>query len=112
MRLGVIGYGAIGRAVVGAWRQGGLGPRIEIAAVLVQKPRPDERGLMITHDPDRFFARSQDVVLECAGHGAVRAHGIRCLEHGADLVLTSIGALVDERLRTASRRLPRSPGAS
>ena len=101
MRLGVIGYGAIGRAVVDAWRGGELGPGIELAAVLVQKPRPDERGLVITHDPDRFFARSQDVVLECAGHGAVRAHGIRCLEHGADLVLTSIGALTDDRLRNS-----------
>jgi aspartate dehydrogenase len=96
MRLGVIGYGAIGRAVVDAWRDGGLGPRVEIAVVLVQRPRPAEPDLVITHEAERFFAQPQDVVLECAGHDAVRAYGVRCLEHGADLVLTSIGALVDE----------------
>jgi aspartate dehydrogenase len=96
MRLGVIGYGAIGGAVVDAWRQGGLGPRVEIAAVLVQRPRPAEPDLVVTHEAERFFAQPQDVVLECAGHDAVRAYGVRCLEHGADLVLTSIGALVDE----------------
>jgi len=38
-------------------------------------------------------------VLECAGHQAVRDHGARCLEAGADLVLTSIGALVDDAER-------------
>jgi predicted dinucleotide-utilizing enzyme len=32
------------------------------------------------------------VVLECAGHQAVRAHGLCCLEAGADLALTSVGA--------------------
>jgi aspartate dehydrogenase len=99
MRLGVIGYGAIGRAVVAAWQQAALGPRVELAAVLVRTPRAGVDDLPITHDPERFLAAQLDVVLECAGHQAVREHGVRCLEAGADLVLTSIGALVDEAQR-------------
>jgi aspartate dehydrogenase len=112
MRLGVIGYGAIGRAVVAAWRQGGLGD-VQIGAILVRRSRPDASDLLRTNDPGRFFDQGPDVILECAGHQAVRDHGVRCLEGGADLVLTSIGALVDDALRadleraaaTSNRRL-------
>jgi aspartate dehydrogenase len=98
MRLGLIGCGAIGGEVVRAAREGGLGPGIELAGVLVRRPRaaPDP---LITHEPDVFFDRDLEVVVECAGHRAVRDHGVRCLESGADLVLTSIGALVDDDLR-------------
>ncbi|MDF2780869.1 MAG: hypothetical protein K0S96_673 [Geminicoccaceae bacterium] len=99
MRLGVIGHGSIGREVVAAWRQGGLGPSVEVAAVLVRRPRPGTDDTLLTHEPERFFAQPLDVVLECAGHQAVGEHGVRCLEAGADLVLTSVGALVDEAER-------------
>jgi aspartate dehydrogenase len=105
MRLGLIGCGAIGGEVMRAARHGGLGGA-QLAAVLVRLPRavPDP---LITHEPDAFFDRDLEVVVECAGHQAVRDHGIRCLESGADLVLTSIGALVDDDLRARlSRRRP------
>jgi aspartate dehydrogenase len=104
MRLGLIGYGAIGGEVVRAAQQGGLGPGIQLAAVLVRRPRPEPDPLL-THDPESFFARDLAVVVECAGHQAVRELGVRCLASGADLVLTSIGALVDDDLR---RRLERA----
>ena len=98
MRLGLIGCGAIGREVLEAWRQGALGPEAQIVAVLVRVPR-GEPDPLITHDPEVFFDRDLELVLECAGHRAVREHGVRCLESGADLVLTSVGALVDDGLR-------------
>ena len=104
MRLGVIGYGAIGREVAAAWRRGDLGPQVELAAVLVRRPRPDAGDVLLTNDPDRFFEQRLGVILESAGHQAVRDHGIRCLEAGADLVLTSIGALVDDALRAGLER--------
>jgi aspartate dehydrogenase len=92
LRLGVIGYGAIGREVVAA-----RGPDYEIVSVLVRRPRADDP--LLTHDPERFLDLRPDAVLECAGHQAVRDHGARCLEAGADLVLTSVGALVDDALQ-------------
>ena len=98
MRLGLIGCGAIGGEVVRAARQGGLGPGVQLVAVLVRGPRAAPEPL-VTHDPKIFFDRDLDAVVECAGHRAVRDHGVRCLERGADLVLTSIGALVDDDLR-------------
>jgi aspartate dehydrogenase len=99
MRLGIIGCGAIGHEVVSAWRRGRLGQGVVLAAVLVRRPRPDNDDPPLTCDVERFLERDLDVVLECAGHLAVRDHGARCLESGADLVLTSIGALVDDGLR-------------
>ena len=98
MRLGLIGCGAIGREVLRAERAGELGQEIAIAAVLVRRERDDSDPAM-THDPNVFFEHDMDVVVECAGHQAVRDHSVRCLESGADLVLTSIGALVDDALR-------------
>jgi aspartate dehydrogenase len=81
MRLGLIGCGAIGREVMRAVREGGLGPKVQLAAVLVRRPRAEPDPL-ITHEPDMFFDLDLDVVLECAGHQAVREHGLRCLESG------------------------------
>jgi aspartate dehydrogenase len=101
MRLGMIGYGAIGREVLAASRRSALGAQVELAAVLVRRPRCVGHDLLVTDQAERFLEQSLDVVLECAGHEAVRAHGVRCLEAGADLVLTSIGALVDDALRAS-----------
>ena len=99
MRIGMIGYGAIGREVAAASRRGDFGPQVELAAVLVRRPRSAADGLLVTNEAGRFLDRSLDVVLECAGHRAVRDHGTCCLEAGADLVLTSIGALTGDALR-------------
>jgi aspartate dehydrogenase len=105
MRLGLVGLGAIGKAVV-ADVDNGAAPGVVVAAVLTRRPRPDEARAMI--DPQRFFATGLDAVLECAGHDAVRAHGERTLDAGADLLVTSAGALADEalisRLWTAAAR--------
>ncbi len=107
MRLGLIGCGAIGREVMRAAEQGALGPGIELAAVLVRRPR---EGPLITADAEAFWDRGLEAVLECAGHQAVRDHGVRCLDSGADLVLTSIGALVDDRLRQQLEQAATSAG--
>ncbi len=69
MKLGLIGYGAIGKHIEAAGLE-----NIELVSVLVKRPRPSGR---LTHDPERFFAHTFDAVAECAGHDAVRAHGQR-----------------------------------
>jgi aspartate dehydrogenase len=95
VRLGLIGYGAIGRHIEAA----DLGRDIELCAVLVKRPRNDDSSSRrLTNDPDRFFAHEFEAVAECAGHDAVRAHGQRVLENGADFLVTSVGAFTDETL--------------
>jgi aspartate dehydrogenase len=90
VRLGLIGYGAIGKHIEAAGLE-----NIELVSVLVRRPRNDA---MLTHDPERFFAHRFDAVAECAGHEAVRAHGQRVLERGADFLVTSVGAFTDSTL--------------
>lgn len=99
MRVGMIGLGAIGSAVLAAARAGRLGQGVELVRVLVRRPRPEEP--LATADFSAFLAARPEVVLEVAGHEALRWHGIACLEAGADLVLTSAGALVDDAFRLA-----------
>jgi aspartate dehydrogenase len=103
LKLGLIGYGAIGKHVEAALKAGSI-ENLELVAALVKRPRNEG---LLTHEPDRFFARRFDAVAECAGHEAVRSHGQRVLEHGADLLVTSVGAFTDttlfERLLAAAR---------
>ena len=95
LRLGLIGYGAIGRHVEAALK-GGQIENIELVAALPRRPR--DGASLLTHEPERFFARKFDAVAERAGHEAVRAHGVRALEAGADLLVTSVGAFTDDAL--------------
>jgi len=90
VKLGLIGYGAIGKHVEAADLE-----NIELVSVLVKRPRPDGK---LTHEPERFFAHRFDAVAECAGHEAVRMHGQRVLERGADFLVTSVGAFTDTAL--------------
>jgi aspartate dehydrogenase len=86
----MIGYGAIGKHVEAAKLE-----NIELVSVLVKRPRNEGK---LTHDANRFFSHTFDAVAECAGHEAVRTHGQRVLENGADLLVTSVGAFTDTEL--------------
>lgn len=97
MRVGMIGLGAIGGEVLAAARAGGLGEGLELVSVLVRRPRPEEP--LATIERARFLDARPEVVLEVAGHAALRAHGEACLEAGAHLLVTSAGALVDDAFR-------------
>lgn len=100
LRMSMMGLGAIGNGVLDALRDGTLGT-IDCPAVLVKRPRPfktDDTLPVLTHDPDLFFRFKVDLVLEVAGHEAVREHGARILRNGSDLMVTSIGALADQAL--------------
>lgn len=111
LRVGVIGYGAIGEGLVAAIRRGDAGDAACVG-VLVRRGRTVGE-VPVTADPDAFFAARADAVVECAGHDAVRAHGERALRAGADLLVTSVGAFADDGLlarmtgaaRAAGRRL-------
>jgi aspartate dehydrogenase len=109
----MIGHGAIGKAVAAAVADGAL-PGVSLISILVRRPRSDAKpDDIVTADPERFHGRRYDAVLEGAGHQSVRDHGERILKGGADLLLTSVGALTDDDLhrrllaaaRSAGRRL-------
>lgn len=98
VRLGMIGYGAIGKHVDAALKAGDI-ENLKLVAALVKRPRGQGiEGGILTHEPERFFAHAFDAVAECAGHGAVRTFGQRVLEGGADFLVTSVGAFTDTAL--------------
>lgn len=109
MRIGLIGLGAIGGEIARQAAGGLLGADLELASVLVRRPRQAPGGPVVTTDRAVFLATRPELVLECAGHQALREHGEQCLAAGADLLATSAGALADDGLRT---RLTAAAGAA
>jgi aspartate dehydrogenase len=96
MRIGLIGIGAIASDVVFYLQDN---EKIEITGALVL---PDdlsrETPFPLTTDYDEFMFHDPELVIECAGHGAVSAFGVKVLEADKDLMIVSIGALSDASL--------------
>lgn len=99
MRIAVIGYGAIGRFLIS---QLDCEPDIETCAVL-SLPRPDTCSKPVVDNVDELLSARPDLVVECAGHGALRVFGETVLRQGTDLLVVSVGALADSELETALR---------
>jgi len=94
LRVGLIGLGAIGSGLLRL-----LGPEddIEIVGALLRTPRAASPVPSFTALSD-LLGREPDVVVEMAGHEAVRCHGPAVLQTGVDLVILSVGALADPQL--------------
>lgn len=94
-RLGLIGCGHIGTAVLAAHRAGQL-PDWDISSVLVRRPRPD-RDALFTTELDRFLSTAPHLVVEMAGPLGLAAIGEAVLRH-APMWTISAAALANEDL--------------
>ena len=109
MRVGLIGLGAIGRAVVRISCER-FPDEIAFVGALVRDPtrRRATDQPEIVRSVDDLLARDPEVVVEAAGHDALRTHGAAVLRAGIDLLALSSGALADarllEELESAARR--------
>lgn len=110
LRIGLIGFGAIGREVAAALRTQRVG-RAVLRAVLVRDlgryaSAGDglaagliaDREVLFTDDGDAFLTAELDLVVEVAGQAAVRQYGARVLGAGLTLLVVSIGAFTDDDL--------------
>lgn len=117
LRVALIGHGAIGASVRAMLADD---PRIAIAALVVtsrslaalsaavgDRPRvvADVAALLDGTDP------RPDLVVECAGHAAIRAHVLPALRAGIDALVVSTGALADDDLHAALEDAARAGGA-
>lgn len=91
----MIGHGAIG-AVVASELAAGRVPRCSLAGVLTRSHLQDVPAAV--GSLDELIERS-DIVVEAAGHEAVVDHAAPILAAGVDLLVVSVGALVDDELR-------------
>jgi aspartate dehydrogenase len=100
MRLGLIGFGASGRAVADLVRAGQAGD-VEVVGVLVRdmdRHAEDARGTgwpFVTAVAD-LLELSPAVVAELAGHEALRRYGPALLRQGGTLIALSAGALGED----------------
>ncbi len=115
LKVLLIGFGTIGQRLA----QGLLAhaDAVQVVGVLVHDlaaaraaaagPLAPLHGLLSDQSAEAL-ARGADLVVECAGHGAVDAPGAAALAADSDLLLVSIGALADgdrlARLRDAAQR--------
>lgn len=93
LRVGLIGWGAIGRSVGCALLRGDV-ERAELVGVAARTPLDAPAPQL----PVDELARCCDLVVEAAGQQAVIDYADSVLDAGADLLVLSLGALVDDEL--------------
>jgi aspartate dehydrogenase len=102
-RVLMIGHGAIGATVAKALQA----EPFHIGAFLLRPGRKVDR-FPCFHDAAGAFSWKPDLVVECAGHDAVRDAVPDFLAAGIDAIIVSIGALADpgteKRIEDAARR--------
>jgi len=101
LKIGVIGCGTIGAEICKAIDTGIIDAQLvavydrsmehceKMIGTLENKPMISGIDELIT---------SVDVVVECASQEAVREHGLSVLENGKDLMVMSVGAMLDSEL--------------
>ena len=113
--VAIIGFGAIAQDLVGIL--GGTDEPPDRVTVLVRDGREDAARAVLPRDVtvrsslDEVLAATPDVIVECAGHGAVAAYGPDILAHGMDLIVASVGALADPDTAEALQKAARASGA-
>ncbi|MFF9131073.1 aspartate dehydrogenase domain-containing protein [Streptomyces sp. NPDC014806] len=105
LKVGLVGWGAIGRVVGTALGAGDI-PGARLHCVVDNRPLGGAAPAEQVPFEDAIDAC--DVIVEAAGQGVVRAWGERVLTAGTDLLVASTGALTDEDL--AKRLLAAGPG--
>lgn len=101
MRIGLLGCGAIGRAVADAVLTGDL-PGIRISVIMTHTTAPAQATALNAHwttQIEDVLASDAEVILEVAGVATLRQHALRIVQHGKHLMLMSAAALVDGPFR-------------
>lgn len=103
IKVGIIGYGTIGKDVTTAIRKGRAG-KTELKTILVrnmekvQKCADKDIQSLLTDEVEAFFQADLDLIIETAGHEAVRLYGEKSLRSGSDFMVVSVGAFCDNEL--------------
>ena len=103
VRVGVLGFGAIGRSVVDSL----LGIKEEFNLIgFSDVEQVDDSP--IPQLPVEEMIQASDIVVEVASHAAVRQYALQIIESGTDLLIVSVGALADKSLE--EKLLAAGPG--
>jgi aspartate dehydrogenase len=98
IKIGLIGFGAIGRCVIETLPKA-LTEEYEVIGILTRKAADNlVNNIPSYSDIDQLLAKQPNIIVECAGHHAVKEYGCKILEANISLVISSIGALADRDL--------------
>ena len=100
LRVGLVGFGAIARGVVRLLR---AEDDVDLVGALVadQGKSRDETAPKIFASVEELLEQRPEVVVELAGHAALRSYGPPILRAGVDLMLVSVGALAEPAVEQA-----------
>ena len=108
MHIGLIGFGSIGRDIHARLAN----DRAFSFSVLRRSALVDvPKNLMQVTSLDALLKGAPDIVVECAGHDAVRAYAANVLRAGKPLLMASLGALADATLEAEINSAAQTPGA-
>ena len=104
-RVGIVGYGSIGKEIIEATRRHEI-PNARIVALFDKESTVfnsvdyDTGELHLFSDFDEFYNSkiysNIDIILECASKGAVKEYGKKIIKSKKDLIVLSVGAFSDE----------------
>jgi len=102
-RIGLIGYGAIGRSIARSLLNGAAADLSLVAVCTRERQRAAARqhvssNTLITTSVMELLDASLDLVIEAAGHNVVVEHGCDVLRGGRDLYVLSSGILANEEV--------------
>ncbi|MGO4712839.1 aspartate dehydrogenase [Bradyrhizobium sp. 2TAF24] len=112
MTLGLIGYGTIATELLATLQREVQAPLARLVCLARPEGAARATALLDRHaalaTDRRVVHRTTDLagldlVVECAGQDALRAHGPAVLTAGIDLIVASVGALADDAFHTALR---------
>lgn len=115
LRVGLIGFGAIGRLVFETLNRNEL--LATTVAILVRPGRVAElkatlpQSITIVSRVEELASLELDLIAECAGQEAVVQYGEAVLQLGIDLVIIATGALADDSFRSNLTSAARQSGA-
>ena len=95
--IGIIGQGAIARYVAQALAKDGTPAATVLARPGREAAARSALGAEVVTDAAAMAARA-DLVIDCAGHAGLAAHGAALLGAGCEVITLSLGALADAAL--------------
>ena len=104
-RVGIVGYGSIGKEIIAATRRHEI-PNAKIVALFDKESTVfnsvdyDTGELHLFSDFDEFYNSkiysNIDIIIECASKGAVKEYGMKIIKSKKVLIVLSVGAFSDE----------------